>query len=710
MKPPPQERGAARGVKGLRRTARLRLSGSRAAFRARTATMRPVPQLLGACGALLLACAALLSACRGAPVEAPPAAPAAAPRAEPPPASAAHAALPAAEPESAREVAQSALAAGDIAATRAALDALVTAPLLSACETHLDAGRVAEALAAAEEALATSPDLPAALWIAGACRARLALSGDGSTSDAAQLQAALELLSRARSCAGALGTASELARELGDLDAALELARAGLSPAAGPCTDVARVASLARPVTAPARALAAAALAAWRERRARDAAEAARLFEEALAALSRAIADDERDAWAWRTLGEAYLDAGRPADARFALENALERLGADDALFELVDRAARSDGGTAELVRVFARLQGRHPQAALAWWYPGLEQFEAALRGAPQPLSLLLLAERDLRTCRTKDPSRASQCLELETLCRSARGWAELAQGENERAWNEFRSAGELVEGGLFLERPPLRSAGDGLSALIERHLSRGELEGALRAAEALAAAARDDVRVVRRAADLARDLGDRLQLLERDLKLAARGRMRDPVRLEELRVEIGTSRPGDDLRGTARERDLFFEIGDRRGRAARDTYLRALEHYRRALELTPDDLELGCDAARLVVRRLATPERAQEFEQQVDWAEALLRRLVEVGRRRTEAGVPDSAQRYALDEAWGDAYQVLGELLLEQRREPRAARESFERALAIGPVPRSEISDTWLPLCLKAEAEGARR
>jgi tetratricopeptide (TPR) repeat protein len=672
--------------------------------------MRPVPQSLGARGALFLACAALLSACRGAPVEARSEAPVAPPQTQPPPPPETGVPLPAPEPENVREAAQTALAAGDIAATRAALDALVTAPLLEACEAHLDAGRVEEALAAAEEALATSPDLPAALWIAGACRARLALAGDGSTFDAVQMKAALELLSRARGCAGALGTASELARELGELEAALELARAGLAPAAGACADVARVASLARPSVSPARALAAAALAAWRARRAQDAADAARLFEEALAALSRAIADDERDAWAWRTLGEAYLDAGRPADARAALENALERLGADDALFALVDRAARSDGGTAELVRVFARLQGRHPQAALAWWYPGLEQFEAALRGAPQPLSLLLLAERDLRTCRAKDPSRASQCLELETLCRSARGWAELAQGEHERAWNEFRSVGELVEGGWFLERPPLRSAGDGLNALIERHLSRGELEGALRAAEALAAAARDDVRVVRRAADLARDLGDRLQLLERDLKLAARGRMRDPVRLEELRVEIGTSRPGDDLRGTARERDLFFEIGDRRGRAARETYLRALEHYRRALELTPDDLELGCDAARLVVRRLATRERAREFALQVDWAERLLLRLVEVGRKKLEDGAPDAAQRYALDEAWGDAHQILGELFLGLRAQPRAAREWFERALAIGPVPRSEISDTWLPLCLEAEAEGARR
>src|SRR5687768_633036 len=316
---PRAERRRERRVKGPAPGARLRPSGSPAAFRARTATMRPVPFLRRAPRALALAVAAS-AGCRGAPppepgpiaqpalsVSAPPEVPAA----EPPPAVPAPDVPPA---ERARDAAQSALAAGDIAATRAALDALVTAPLLATCEAHLLGGRVEQALVAAEEALATSPELPAALYVAGACRAALGVRRD----DAAERERALDLLERARACSGALGMASGIARGLGRFDEALELARAGLAPHAGACEEVQRVAVLAVPpelAERPERALASASLAAWRARRADEPARAAKHFEEAEGALQLALQHDAVDAWPWRTLGEAYIEAGKSADA-----------------------------------------------------------------------------------------------------------------------------------------------------------------------------------------------------------------------------------------------------------------------------------------------------------------------------------------------------------------------------------------------------------
>ncbi|HVS17432.1 MAG TPA: tetratricopeptide repeat protein, partial [Planctomycetota bacterium] len=564
----------------------------------------------------------------------------------------------------------------------------------------------------AERALSTSPELPAALFLAGACRAKLA-DRDG---DEAGFERALDLLSRVRSCAGAQGTASRIARRLGRLDEALELARAGLAPEAGACTRTAEVAGLALPIEAPERALALAALAAWRARRASDPAGAAELFDEAEDALQFALGRPSDAIWVWRTLGEAYLEAGRPAKALATLEDGLERLRADSGLFDLIAQAAFEVGGTPEVVGVFARVQATSPEIGLAWWYPARAQFDAAVRGEGDARTRFGEAERAFAACRARDARLDAACVRYEVLCRSGRGWSWLEAGELERAWGELHGAGEHAPGGLELEQAPLRSARAGLVLLIERHLARGELDGAARAAEYLAEQFRGDVAAVRLAADLTRDRGERQQLLELDMKKAARGQLRDPVRLEELRVEIGTSRPGDDLRDTPRERDRFFDIGDRRGRAARETYLRALEHYRRALELAPNDLRLGHDAAVVVVRRLARgrPDavvRAQPDDvvrEQIDWAEALLVRLVEVGQRRAERGFDDDHARFAFDEAWADAHQLLGELVLEQRREPRAARAWFERCLALSPVPRPDVADTWLPLCLAAEREAA--
>jgi tetratricopeptide (TPR) repeat protein len=606
--------------------------------------------------------------------------------------------------------AQAALAAGDIVGARAALEALLTKQLLASCEKLLRAGRVEDALKATEAALAESPSLTSALYLNGACLAVLA----DRSGDERLFTEALETLSRPRECGPSLVAASRVARRLGRHEQALELARAGASLGTGAFSDVQRVAELAAsggvaplPVESADRALAEAALAVWRERGGVRGEGNEALFDEAEEALSHSLLARDDDPWTWRTLGAAYLEAGRAAEAQASLENGLDQLPLDEGLFDLLARAARESRGTPEVVRVFKRVQAKRPQVALSWWYPARELFRAGLEREGAWREHFRDAEAAFRTCRAKDPNWEGPCRRFEVLCRTGQGWGWLAAGNLDAAWNSFRSTLELLDVGLELslldvgmdasESGELLTAAAGLQRLIELHLSStSELERAVRAAELLRSSSPLDVVYARQAGNLQRELGDRLQLLSDDLRSAARKGIRDAARLEELRAQIGVVRPGDDLRGTPRERDRFFQLGERHRRGAQEAYQASLTAYRQALALSPADLRLGCDAATIAVHRL---------EGEVDWAQAELRRLIELGRVQLEADrFASDEERYAVKEAWGDAHELMGILLLERRDDPRGARGWFEKSLTIGPDRRPEIDDYYLPLCAQRE------
>ena len=60
-------------------------------------------------------------------------------------------------------------------------------------------------------------------------------------------------------------------------------------------------------------------------------------FEEAEYALQLALRTrDAGDAWPWRTLGEAYLEAGRSTEALEVLKNGLDLLGPEAWLLDLI--------------------------------------------------------------------------------------------------------------------------------------------------------------------------------------------------------------------------------------------------------------------------------------------------------------------------------------------------------------------------------------
>ena len=62
--------------------------------------------------------------------------------------------------------------------------------------------------------------------------------------------------------------------------------------------------------------------------------------------------------------------------------------------------------------------------------------------------------------------------------------------------------------------------------------------------------------------------------------------------------------------------------------------------------------------------------------------------------------------ERFALTEAWGDAHQNLGVLYWDEnngRRDPARAIPWLEKSVEIGPVPRPEVTEQYLPECRAA-------
>jgi tetratricopeptide (TPR) repeat protein len=613
--------------------------------------------------------------------------PAPPPRGDPAPAAA-----PATPEEAARLEAEAALAAGDFEAAREALDALVTRPRLDAARVALLEGRLEEALAETQAALEQAPSHGPSLLLEGSLLVALA----DRRGEIQLLPEALEKLLLAGDCRPALERGARVALRLERTDTALELARRAAVREPDPSWDEAEaLAAIAWPGREPERTLVEASLALWRQRGGTAAPEASGLFDEAEDALSLLVSRHPGDRWVWLTLGEAYLEAARAAEARAAAERGLERLPDEEALYDLLARAARAEDGPRGVLRAFDRQQERRPREGLAWWYPALEQFRLGLEGGPQAERSFARGESAFRACRVRRPELEPACLRYETLARTGQGWAWLAADDLVRAEREFRAAAEPLPDGLQLVvEGRLAPAAEGLQRVLEQRLMREELGRAADLAAFLLEHVPGDVRLARQAATLQRELGNRLQLEAEDFDRAYKERLDDEQRLEELRAQIGILRPGDDLRGTGRELDLFREARRERRRQARRAYEDGLAALRVVAELEPEDLRVRYEAAALAIQRLGA---------ELDWAEQQLLGCIEEGGRRLSDEGLTGEELFTLEEIFGDAHQLMGVLELEHRGRPERARAWFERSIEIGPLPRPEVEEHYIPRCLEA-------
>lgn len=571
----------------------------------------------------------------------------------------------------------------DLATARALIDDALTSPSIIEARVLLEHNRAEEALLVSERAVAAAPGEPRALLVLGEANLRVGLA----RGDAQLLERALTAFQQSGPSAAALFGASRAARALARNDEALRYAQDGWRELAG---APAQTAELVASGEMPERTLAEAHWNAWIAAREIDDVARSEKFAEIEAALARCVARAPRESWGWTRLAQLYRDVGRTADERGTLERALAARPDDASLYEALANSFEGDGAAA--LAYFERLQRQQPQSPLPWWHAAQRRLDLALDTLePATLPALVTAEREFATSRVRGRTTLGRPLEQEALCRIAMGWCRLRGGDLEAAASSFRSAEQLFSGAMRLDAEPRLSSGvDGLSAVAD---ARAQLDDLGAAAELYAELHRyepSDVSFARRAGELFRDSGERVQGVGIDCVKIGRGKISDARRIRELRERVAI-----DPLITSRDalRREFERKGEHWQNRARVLFEESYRAFLDAVALAPDDMRTLADCAAIPLYHLKTD---------LERAERLLRKAVLLGENGAAGATLDEATAKARLEAWGDAHQYLGKLYLEHKQDPRTARAWFQKSLEIGPDPRTEITEKYLPLCEK--------
>jgi len=566
--------------------------------------------------------------------------------------------VPAASPreEELRAELQAALAQADFQRTRDVLVEWLGPHELDQAERVLDGGDPERALAMLDRSARTNPE-SARLYSLRA-RARylvgLQLGADGKELVQAALDDGLRS-ARARGGPEDWTQASVAAFWLGEVGAAREYSDQAVERAAARADGEAERAR-AQASVAELRALAMSAI------------QPGELTEPAARtrrALEEYLGFAPGDLWTWQQLTEVleqYELAGR---AEAATARALEFHPADPLLHERYARLSLALGGRERLLADYADFSARHPEVALAAWYPAVQHYEAGC--------LLVAADRDGRVefeaaeklfahTVELDPALQAPCAEYLAACRVGLGWSLLGAGESEPSEAAFRSAEALVSGTLARELPAgLRSGLDGLD-----QLGRRWAESSLGRASAIY---EELHRLAPANPGWANDAG--LSLRDAAVDLESRGRAacaRAPAEAEQL---------------LARARDLMEK---------------SYRAYQDAVQLAPEDVGLLNDCALILVYHL---------QRDPDEAERMLRRAIELGEQQLPElaralgaegldGEQKSRNQLAqqrLVSAVGDAWQNLGVLYLTLRGDARSALEFLEKCRGKGPDPRQDVT-----------------
>jgi tetratricopeptide (TPR) repeat protein len=590
--------------------------------------------------------------------------------------------------EDLRRTAIRAIEAGDFTRARDVLEDLIVGSRLEEAVSLLDQGRALDALSLLEDVRAEAPGRRDALLPF----AEASLRGGRELGEAVLVERALEAFSAIEGDPAAAFGASRAAAALGRTDEALRFAREGIRrlDARGSTS----------PLTEPGeRTWAQAALDAFYLARANQSAEADALRTESEDALSRYLGTNSADGWIWEQIGKLAESDGRVADAAVAYERGLHRASSDaalaDGLWRCVPQSADWGGVRDTLTRVLAV----HPEVARLKLDLGITRVELALAqseapaGTPSP-AIFAAAEADLVAAREADPTLAEPALGWQAICRAGLGWAKRAAGDLVGARAAFESMEALFEGGLLWSLDGrVRSGLDGLVAVGDDFQKAGDLAEAAATFERLFAYQGDSLQFASRAGFFDRDLAVELSGTADDLERAARGEVKDAVRLVELRKSAGLPADGAD---DAAARGAFAAAAARGRARAAELHEKSFAAYAKAVELAPDDVRTLNDAARMLVHYLHR-----------DWdrARAWLAHAVEVGERELADPALDKDRRLELQNAWGDAHENLGVLALQHDRDAASARKWFQRAVEIGPDPRPMVTDLYLKQCDELEA-----
>lgn len=435
-------------------------------------------------------------------------------------------------------------------------------------------------------------------------------------------------------------------------------------------------------------------------------------FAECRTALEALIARLPKYPWAWQRQATLFESEGLLAEAQAIALRGLNEAPSDEELHQRLAKISTALGGRTALLAVYADFKARHPEVALAEWYPAVAHFEAAVEGllaqgrdsnpgTPQKSdreahlgavrALFLNAEQGFARCRARDAQYADPCRAYELLCRDGAGWCAYHAGDLEAAQKAFLSMEDLSPGGLAAElEQKIPSGITGLHWVGGAFAARAQSENSLSSLEDLERAGKiyDFLHEYQPAdPNWANDSGffnrDTAVALERKAQaLADQGKIDEANRLL----------------------DRARELMDKSFRA-----------YVDAARLAPEDARIQNDTGliltyylqRDVAQALAYLTRATELgEKQVP---ELKGRLEEPGLSSEERDRRKKALEF-VESALGDAYQNLGVLALTLNGDAKSARAWFEKSLATGQDPREEISGKGGYLDQCAEALAGRR
>jgi tetratricopeptide (TPR) repeat protein len=430
----------------------------------------------------------------------------------------------------------------------------------------------------------------------------------------------------------------------------------------------------------------------------------AELLEACRAEIGTLISLDPLAAWPWRALSDLEEQAGQREEAVAVLERAIARQPDQAALWNEWRARSHALHGVAGSADRAAALAELHPQTGAALLVAGQTRFDAALeRLGTEPNGAradFRAALELLKSARESTPEFSDAARQFEVVCTGGAGWAALALGRSDEAEALFRSMADVLPNGCeWKVEGKLGSGIEGLDAIGRELARRWEETRELAVLERAAAIyaflheARPDISAwSNNAGFFQRDLASELSQRAARFCAAARGEAPSPERAAELRAWA----PAQELEFVSAEgRAGLRELADRHGSRAVELMRRSWNSYAAAVTQAPDDVRTLNDAALIQVYHL---------HDELDRAEQWLQHCIALGASQLADAALSERARYELKNAWGDAHQNLGVLLLVHRRDPIRAREWFEKALAIGPDPRPLISAGFLPAC----ADGA--
>ena len=398
------------------------------------------------------------------------------------------------------------------------------------------------------------------------------------------------------------------------------------------------------------------------------------------------------DPWAWNQVALSYKWDGAFLQARETARRGVPHAPEDEALHATLTSSAREAGGAAAVLEDYSALAAELPESPLCQWNLGLASFAVGVARLQADSSdqseHFKAAETAFRTARELDASRTEASIGYEVVSRGGLGWSHLYAGRLDASRDAFLSMEDKLEGGLHWEfEGRLKSGIKGLEHVIFRYSQRWDDE---------ALDTEDRFRGLEKAAMLSSTLHEYAPLNGSFANNAGFFHRDAGVALNDFAKPLAAALFADDA-PTGPERDQLLQRARELTRRAEEHMRSSYAAYVEAAKLIPHDARTVNDCALVLVYYLRDDDQA---------AELMLGNALNAGRAQLELDDLTDDQRYAIENAIGDAYQNLGYLELTIRQHPIEARLWFEKSLEIGPDPRPVIKTTFLPQCQKLLAD----